>query len=83
MLKDVDSQGNVTKTVFKVKSDTRPFDLNTVITKEQALSIFHDVAPKIKANMFSSQPIKAAMKEFNEFLNFLYFLNYLDVFEFY
>ena len=68
MLKDVDSQGNVTKTVFKVKSDTRPFDLNTVITKEQALSIFHDVAPKIKANMFSSQPIKAAMKEFNEFL---------------
>jgi hypothetical protein len=68
MIKDVDAQGKVTKTIFRVKNDTRKFDLNTVITKEQALGIFHDVAPKIKANMFSSQPIKAAMREFQTFL---------------
>jgi len=68
MIKDVDAQGKVTKTIFRVKNDTRKFDLNTIITKEQALGIFHDVAPKIKANMFSSQPIKAAMREFQTFL---------------
>ena len=68
MIKDVDAKGDIIKTIFRVKNDTRPFDLNTVITKEQALGIFHDVAPKIKANMFSSQPINAAMTEFKTFL---------------
>ena len=65
---DVGPDGKVIETLFKVVEDNRAFDMNTVITKEQALSVFGDVAPKIKANMFSSQPIKAAMKEFQTFL---------------
>ena len=67
-IQDVGSDGKVIETLFKVVEDNRAFDMNTVITKEQALSVFGDVAPKIKANMFSSQPIKAAMKEFQTFL---------------
>ena len=67
-IQDVGPDGKVIETLFKVVEDNRAFDMNTVITKEQALSVFGDVAPKIKANMFSSQPIKAAMKEFQTFL---------------
>ena len=67
-IQDVGPDGKVIETLFKVVEDNRAFDMNTVITKEQALSVFSDVAPKIKANMFSSQPIKAAMTEFNTFL---------------
>jgi hypothetical protein len=67
-IQDVGPDGKVIETLFRVVEDNRAFDMNTVITKEQALSIFSDVAPKIKANMFSSQPIKSAMTEFNTFL---------------
>ena len=67
-IQDVGPDGKVIETLFRVVEDNRAFDMNTVITKEQALSIFSDVAPKIKANMFSSQPIQAAMQEFQTFL---------------
>tara|TARA_R100000458_G_C8269411_1_gene244163 strand:+ start:331 stop:2382 length:2052 start_codon:yes stop_codon:yes gene_type:complete len=67
-IQDVGPDGKVIETLFRVVEDNRPFDMNTVITKEQALAVFNEVAPKIKANMFSSQPIKSAISEFNNFL---------------
>ena len=69
MIKETDpNTGEVTGTIFQVRADNRKFDLNTIISKEQALSIFHDVAPKISANLFSTQPIKTAINDFNNFL---------------
>ena len=69
MIKETDpNTGEVTGTIFRVKEDTRKFDMNTVISKEQALGIFHDVAPKINAHLFSTQPVKTAINDFTNFL---------------
>ena len=69
MIKETDpNTGKVTGTIFQVKADNRKFDLNTVISKEQALSIFHDVAPKIHAHLFSTEPLRTAINDFNNFL---------------
>ena len=69
MIKDTDpNTGKVISTIFQVKADNRKFDQNTVISKEQALSIFHDVAPKIHAHLFSTEPLRTAINDFNNFL---------------
>lgn len=69
MIKETDpNTGEVTGTIFRVKADNRKFDMNTVISKEQALGIFNDVAPKINAHLFSTQPVKTAINDFNTFL---------------